>query len=672
MRLAVFLSLAFALTSQVFAGLVPFNSHDIESIIGIVSGEVVFESLLDAYYAAETFSILKRAPPTHAQQICDYSKAELDAEVLPWNLFYASRIGDVFGCPLTLSQSDEAVLTSSLGANASLLSAYYGLRTLAKHKAALPEEMVGSTLLAVKGLMDNDGSFRFFQDDEVASLGAAGLAYEMLAEVKSAGYLMGRAGEAAFQEIVDTIPDLFGLSEEHEGLREFPGDEDDEESPALLATSRVVCGAVKLLQAGVSLSLPVDDLREIADFLLNEQALTVSESFHLSSALSCLEVPQPGRPLVLSLETKFLPTGAPQTIKVSVTTVFGNAAPPCTVTLLPSNGPKPLVSSPIAFKADETEYSLTLPQPVDMGSYTLNIRATPNNPKEAAATQSAASLLVRGTATISVVTVTVLENDASGDLHPVASLTLNPSSHSPPEELPTISPTRPALTLSFSVTCAQGKPFMPHQVMLRLTSPGLEGKDGGTQVLFPATLQAQGLYSVKALLPALFQLLKGVTEGKYSASLLIGDRLISNSKVYELGFLGIIPGEDMGPIPLGAEAKTAGPLPEIHHQFKAAEPKPLQWLSIAFTGLSLAPLFVLIVGLWQLGIDTRAFPKELLSISANLGMHAGFTAIMSLYVIYWWKWNLMRTLPLLGILCLFTYFSGLKTLRDLGTNVKTM
>jgi oligosaccharyltransferase complex subunit delta (ribophorin II) len=197
------------------------------------------------------------------------------------------------------------------------------------------------------------------------------------------------------------------------------------------------------------------------------------------------------------------------------------------------------------------------------------------------------------------------------------------------------------------------EPMRPHQAILRIAPDG-------DKVAPDAWSAAVGKPGPDSSL--VFHLdLKRVSEdchdapGKYTARVTLGDAAAESALEWSLAHLSLdFDGET------GAAEVTVDPYaprPAIAHTFRTPEPRPATVVSLAFTGLTLVPLLVLLVGLGRVGVNFAGLPSGGGSLVV-MCFHASVGAIFLLYVAYWLKLNMFQTLKILGAIAPVVFFTG--------------
>jgi len=100
-------------------------------------------------------------------------------------------------------------------------------------------------------------------------------------------------------------------------------------------------------------------------------------------------------------------------------------------------------------------------------------------------------------------------------------------------------------------------------------------------------------------------------------------------------------------------------LPEIKHLFREPEKRPSGVVSDLFTILCLAPILLLLVLWFKIGVNVSNFPFSIWAI----GFHIGLAGIFWLYFVFWLQLNMFVTLKYLSIIGAITFFFGNRLLR---------
>lgn len=152
----------------------------------------------------------------------------------------------------------------------------------------------------------------------------------------------------------------------------------------------------------------------------------------------------------------------------------------------------------------------------------------------------------------------------------------------------------------------------------------------------------------------------GHRSGSYALELLVGDASLSNSFRWTVADLELKFNQEV--VVRSDKNNTRAPRPEIIHQFREPEKRPPRFVSDVFSALCAAPLLILVVLWFKLGVNVSSFPFSLSSI----GFHLGFGSILSLFALFWYKLNMFETLRLLIPLAVITFLFGNRLLRSIA------
>jgi len=157
----------------------------------------------------------------------------------------------------------------------------------------------------------------------------------------------------------------------------------------------------------------------------------------------------------------------------------------------------------------------------------------------------------------------------------------------------------------------------------------------------------------------------GGINGRYIASLILGDALISKPILWEFADI------QLKDLPQAMPSQTVPksrnviwtPLPEIQHQFRVDEPRPPTIVSDVFSMLCVAPLLLLFILWGRIGLN---FGRLSVSLCA-LGFHLGLAGVFGLYACYWLRLNMFQTLKWLVAIGVPTFVCGNRLLRSIAT-----
>lgn len=187
-----------------------------------------------------------------------------------------------------------------------------------------------------------------------------------------------------------------------------------------------------------------------------------------------------------------------------------------------------------------------------------------------------------------------------------------------------------------------------HQVFLRLYS-------GKREIIFVAEPDNTKLYKIEVNLAQELGY-----SGTFDLELIIGDSVVSNPIRWVLGTVEAKLGAAQPP----SQPVAKGPKPEIKHLFRPAEKRPPKAVSMFFTVLAAAPILLLLLIWFKLGINLKNFTV------LALPFHIGLASILGLFVCFWWKLNMFTTCYLLVPIGTFTFLAGHRLLSHIANQKK--
>jgi len=358
-----------------------------------------------------------------------------------------------------------------------------------------------------------------------------------------------------------------------------------------------------------------------------------------------------------------LAAGKEGSLKVRIMDSQGNFATKCRVYLIkatPSSEPNNVIIAdkelhPVSSDDKEDTYSFNflLSKP-DPGFYTLHFSATPLEKKSnwVGFDDSQLTVKVLASVALSDFEFSVLEADD----HPARKSNLQFG-----QTLPDTVSAEPSqkLRITFKLkNQVQGKPQLRiQQAFIKFTHVSTHHET--FFVATPSTKQYSLDLSIEAKAP-LFK----YASGDYEIELVVADSFVQNPFRWSFGKLKIT----FPSPPAHYNSQDECPyqnLPEISHHFRQPEKRPSEAISLGFTGLSLSPILILLLGLLRVGANLKRFPSGLNGLYA-LGFEGGIISILLLFTLYWLHLNMFTTLGLLSVLALPTIFFGQKALSALA------
>ncbi|WIA23212.1 hypothetical protein OEZ86_010100 [Tetradesmus obliquus] len=210
-----------------------------------------------------------------------------------------------------------------------------------------------------------------------------------------------------------------------------------------------------------------------------------------------------------------------------------------------------------------------------------------------------------------------------------------------------------------------GAPAKPQQAMLAAASKAYPGLTA-----YAVAKAQKGGSHVASLGTAAIEKQLGSLGGELALSLLLGDPAAPLGVSGSIGSL-LLPEAATGSAAPKPKLLTAGhqPVnnfkPNIAHIFRTPDKRAPAVVSLAFTGLALAPLALLVLYLGALGVNFAGFPSGTAGLWALL-FHGGIAALLGLYALFWLRLDLASTLPAALGLGAFTALTGYKALSALS------
>ncbi|KAI3782962.1 hypothetical protein L2E82_13023 [Cichorium intybus] len=632
-----------------------------------------FSSLEEAYEALATFEVLGIKKPEIKDHTCNSVVATLSSPSSnSKDLHHALRVNGLLNCKTNVLTGIVSRLKDAVKDATTLQDYYHSIGGLVLIKEQNPEVDVflgnaDGILRSIKALSQSDGRWRYGSNNPESSTYAAGLALETLSGVISLS--ASPVDENLIGTLKKDIVKLFDSIEKYDdGAYYFDDklvDASGHQGP-LSATSAVVRGLTTFASASGSLNIPEEKILGLARFLLGIGIPGNSKDLYYQiDALSCLENNRVSVPLILSLPATVLSLSSKDKLKVKVNTVLGSPAPPLSVKLMQifSSGSKDasVLKQELNYDPKEAIHTIdTLPEGVDVGEYIFAFEIVLSDPEHkkiyATGGRTKVPIHVTGVVTVDNAKLTLLEGDIVEsekklDLPGKNDVALS-ANH------------LQKFDLSFLLKTPLGKPFKPHQVLLKLRhESGVEHifvvSNSGKQ--FEITLDFLGLVDKFYYL-----------SGQYNIELTVGDAVMENSFLQPLGYIELdlpkAPEKSTHPPPQPTNPYSRyGPKQEINHIFRVPEKRPPQQVSFTFLGLVLVPFLAFLIGLLRLGVNLKNFPTSVFPATFAILFHGGIAAVLLLYVFFWLKLDLFTTLKALGVLGIFLMFVGHSTLSHLAS-----
>eukprot|EP01104_Vermistella_antarctica_P000586 TRINITY_DN10738_c0_g1_i1.p1 TRINITY_DN10738_c0_g1~~TRINITY_DN10738_c0_g1_i1.p1 ORF type:complete len:686 (+),score=197.64 TRINITY_DN10738_c0_g1_i1:78-2135(+) len=625
-----------------------------------------FQSIGDAHLAVETLALLGRsAKLANKEAVCAQALKAIDEADSAQVLFEGVAVTEALGCGATVSSGISDALVDAIdrydleefgpAAKAALL-----LRN-AGHIGSIDLSNVVEKLAELREA--GDGTFRDSIDsDEEPSELNAGYALKLFAQLKTDAKLNSDA-KAIIAGVVDEIENLLLRIEEDDDLSFF----EDNERVSLKATALIVDGIASLSAAlGEKDLLLEEHIDGLAQFFVSRRVVGSLEDAYLvvlgATALANLES---HAPLVLSLVDSAVVSSAASGagsgsgdgfIRARVTDIFGNFATSAKVTI---NRAALVGSAPVLSKAalsqsktDKSVYEVDfLSTKPSLGLYAVDISVVPSDKRFSSITSAMRTFKVVADVSVADALVSIVDkadrNAAKKETVKFGKtlfrkLVLDEGKH---------------LHVSFAVkNAATDDSVTVQQAFVRLSN------DDGEESILAAAQRPDGTYFIEEAIEVLGEPLRFVS-GSYELSVIVGDVFVHNPVHWELGSIELTFDEareiEEDKLDLTAAA-------DITHVYRTPDSRPPSSVSFAFTGLVLAPILVLFLGLHRVGVNLGNFPTSGLAFIAALVFQLSIAGMLALFILYWLELDIFSTLTYLGALGGVAVVSGLTTLRALS------
>ncbi|KAK6029438.1 ribophorin II [Ostertagia ostertagi] len=610
MRPVIFLVLAF--TSVYAVSLNTFwDESDTKRLSKVLENvlETRQDNIAALHFAASGLKLLNVAPSAAtAKAVCEIArKADLtNLEVL----YHASALsGDLTDCALTsiagAQKTIEDVLTAPNPSGERITQA---LRSA--DRLGIKVDKAAFDKLLTTAMKDDSPS--------------------NLAWVFNAAALLDKAQGAKY---FDKIKNLVSQADEvGKRFLQFDG--------GLTTTSNAIHGIMSLAeQQGKVPAVTKDQLLLFTNYLLSRKHVATEKSaFHLLKALGVLVNNHQLVPVVASLRGSVMFSRV-KPIVIAVCNVFGLpvAVSDVRVDIIPQGQTTPVMGNLRLTQSQAAPrlYSFMPDKMPDApGFYNLAVKVESSDKRLVGLTSS--SVLVKQSDDVKVddLKVGALERDdivSGANLASVAQF----SKHA---KVISADHTK-RLYISFSVKRKlSGTLIQPHQVFV------LFKHANGAEVFYTADVQTGGTYLVDINLAKAHKDFEGIS-GRYTAYLIIGDATIRNPLNWAFAELMLtIPPAPVEVVPK-SQRINYDVLPEIKHVFRQPEKRPPTIVSDTFTLICLAPLLLLLVLWFRIGLNFGNMPLSLWTLI----FHGSLAALFALYFVFWLQLNMFETLKYLAV-----------------------
>uniref|UniRef100_A0A8D8LI08 Dolichyl-diphosphooligosaccharide--protein glycosyltransferase subunit 2 n=1 Tax=Cacopsylla melanoneura TaxID=428564 RepID=A0A8D8LI08_9HEMI len=613
--------------------------NDKDHFKNVFTSGVESKDLSSVHYAVLGLKLLQ-SPVPKEQEVC---KQFLDSSKNPTTndvYYYAASGWKALQCKGAIVTPDltkklDTIVSQDTSSLADIYYASQALNSLAQ-KIQDPAKVVKN----VKNLLK--------KDDSLANLGYA----------LHIAALLGQEGSF----MLDRIEDIIVQADEVDGTYlQFEG--------GLSTTALIVSGIYQLSQGlnKAPATLSGEQAVKFANYFVSRRSVTTpkgayhllnvakiftSNKFHIPVAISAQDT-------AVSLEQSL--------VQVSVTDVLGSPLPN-TFTVTAESVVKVLDNVVVASKLKFTPvpskkgfYSVNFveskPEP---GNYRFSVSAVPTPADAKLVGGASASLGVKVMCWLAVSDASVGTVDTERTTKPKLEPVTFPNKLSRPLE----ADSQQRLIFQFTLKDKQtAKPTTVHQTFVRLSN-----RETGQEVVLvvETPTSADKAYKFDVDIGAKSSLLNHQS-GLYTVSLIVGDAVVTNSFVWEVGTVNLkLSGDVPAAAPHTSKSLYYKPKPEITHMFREAERRPPVFVSNLFTGLVLLPILLLFILWGKLGVNISNFPFKF----SALMFHVCLGGIFVLFGLFWLQLNMFETLKYLTILSVFTFYFGNSLLSHIASSKK--
>ncbi|KAH7718717.1 ribophorin II [Aphelenchoides avenae] len=611
-----------------------FSAEDRQNFLDIFHAalETKADDVAALHYAAAGIKLLGGTiDATVATKACDRVK-QVDTTDLK-NLYHAASAAEALpNCALaTVKGAPEAINGAAAEAKPTSLNLFYALEAARKLVIKVNQADFARALEAA------------FKDDAPNNYAfALGAASQL--DKPSANKFFGR------------ITDFLALADEVDGkYMQFEG--------GLSVTALAVHSIYELAEkVGKAPPLKPEEVVKFTNYLLSRKSVQVERpAFLLSEALTKLAKNPYHIPVTFAFNTPATVLDDGKTLKVRVANVLGASTGSLNV-LLDSVTHAKTGKSVVAKKqfskdpSDKTTNTLYLldlqKDKLDAGFYNAQISLTGQDKKLIGTTGAQLAFKVPTEVSVEEVQFAVYERELKG-----AEETFSIPPGKKHVQVPKVN-THQKIQLKFLVKDkATGVPRAVHQAFVALVNEKTR-----QEVIYVAEPEATTkLYTFELDMHKNAKDFAGVS-GTYHVQLILGDALLQNPVDWNVVDVAVEVPEVPAPVVKKSEKIVYEKLPEIKHQFREPEQLPPSAVSHLFTAICAAPIALLLVLWWRVGLNLGNMPISLWT----LGFHAGLAAIFGLYFVFWLQLNMFTTLKYLTIIAIPTFFCGNRLLRSLA------
>ncbi|KAJ3439951.1 ribophorin ii [Anaeramoeba flamelloides] len=523
--------------------------------------------------------------------------------------------------------------------------------------------------------------------------------------------------EELLENVIELIADVANLLVENDGQIQQSFFNDESGKPDLEITSRVLRTFAKLKKLSINLNdddddddddeeiFSEEDLIGLAEFLFSRKSTQdISAAYNVITGLKSLDEDRVFKKLIcitadneeLSIKQK----GKQNAMKLLVSDLFGNALPDDSIEvflfrLSPVSKPEKSLTSHFLLSQDPKSKKYVadlLAYKPSIGFYNLEVRVSHKSSKDG---KSNKKLRPFNTADVTILTkivgpvkVSDLEivvkqpKSQGGSVLSHNKIKYPETSDSAKKDI--VVKRDNVLSISFRVTAGQPSKaskkqktgfqqninnlIETHQAMVKITD-----LETGIERYFLA-MQKTKKYQCTIDINSNDGNMD-FSSGKYNLELIIGNFFFEKSILWNFANINIDFGDlsegEQTILDLSIENQKIHPdfliKDEIKHIFNPDPKRPPKVVSNAFTGIMLIPFVLLIVLLYIVGFNLKSFPslKNPIALITNLIFIATLGLLVLLFLAYFFKLTMFKTLFYLLIVGAISSVSGYFTLRNL-------
>jgi len=578
-----------------------FGDSDVKRVGDFAAAQIdadgsVQNSLPQTYYAVDTLARLNQKVP-HSSSICSFIKKANTLDVD--SVFFATSIGSRVGCQISGDLASTVSATFGDTEDVSLTTLAHAVDVFVQQKLSLDDSEVDPVSTAILALADSTYESGLWADkpDQQGNLANTGLALSALSKIKLDDSTKADARKQAEAALSQETNDLKSSAYLLQGLMDF------------------------------GVQVPDAFLFQTTHFLLSHKDTTSLEDIHaLVVGLQAASRSQ-RKPVVVSVKNQVLRQAQAESVKVSVTDIWGKGIGKLGVTLLSAkqvSATTPLVTNQQFKKDSETVYGFDFfkvrPDP---GTYVFTLDVIP---------ESTEFLSVRSFTTNVRVVAKVGVTDGSISVSSKAAkeeftLSTAPFAKGKPVTDVIQVGAEQHLFINFKLkNNVNNRAVTAQQVMVKFTNTKTQ-----ESVHFVVPQIAGSAYQLH------FDAAKDATlfnsvSGTYTLELIVGDSHIDGSFRFEIGkaVLQFANAQASAPV-----VDVWGPLPEISHKFQPGPAHASPAISSFYTLAVLAPFGLYIIMVLSSGANFKGANSAgflfLGCIAANFALIAYFWVALKLY-----------------------------------------